>query len=553
MGLTVRDALVYALENLEKMGFKKFRKQLHEIEVKENYRRIPRGKLEDKDWADVADLIREYYKDVYGVEVTLEVLDKINEKKVAEELLEDLKKVNRFVRLNQLEESKCLAPEARPMMLHLSDTGEMVCSVTLETFYPGYLHIEWTCGKEKSGEVSSSLERYAESLDHRSFSVCSEVRISQDSIRSPESTVHVSWEHEYTNTKGQQTFSITDHNFLWRPVMDEIQTPSCMYHDNPVVFNCHISGYYPDNVTVKWFRRNKKSLELCEDSDNISVPKIRSNRNPDNTYSCTAKLTMTPSVDNHLGAEYVCQVEHPSLEKAIKRSTRGMEILARPQLESITKVLEDNMLVQFSMHLTKFYPKDIKVKWHRGETQPRKGVQQMTLHTETLAEREDSLYDVTSNCSISGCNFGNPEYKIYVTWQHESMDGPETRALSARDLPWIPDVEDIFVLRLEDGYRTMMMCRITDYYPNSVTVTWYKKENGNVSSIQESDDIKLVIEPHNRRKNKTYGCTAVLHFTPDSTRDQGSEMICKVDHPSLEHPIEKSTGPLRILKAGEEE
>ncbi|XP_073403339.1 uncharacterized protein [Dendrobates tinctorius] len=432
MGLTVRDALVYALENLEKMGFKKFRKQLHEIEVKENYRRIPRGKLEDKDWADVADLIREYYKDVYGVEVTLEVLDKINEKKVAEELLEDLKKVNRFVRLTQLEESKCLAPEARPMKLHLSDTGEMICSVTLETFYPGYLHIEWKCGKEKSGEVSPSLERYTESLDHRSFSVCSEVRISQDSIRSPESKVHVSWEHEYTNTKGQQTFSITDQDFLWRPVVDEIQTPLCIYDDNPVVFSCHISGYYPDDVTVKWFRRNKKTLELCEDSDNVSIPKIRSNRNPDNTYSCRARLTMTPSVENHLRAEYVCQVEHPSLEKAIKKSTGGMKILAKPQLESITKALEDNALVKFTMHLKKFYPKDIKVKWHRGETQPRKGVQQMTLHTETLTEREDSLYDVTSNCGISGCCFGDPQYKIYVTWQHESMDGPETRTLSAR-------------------------------------------------------------------------------------------------------------------------
>ncbi|XP_073504754.1 uncharacterized protein [Phyllobates terribilis] len=552
MGLTVRDALVYALENLEKMGFKKFRKQLHEIEVKENYRRIPRGKLEDKDWTDVADLIREYYKDVYGVEVTLEALEKINEKKVAEELVEDLKKVNRFVRLTQLEESKCLAPEARPMMLHLSDTGEMICSVTLETFYPGYLHMKWKCGKEKSGEVLSSQDLYTESLEHRSFSVCSEARISQDSIRSPESTVHVSWEHEYTNTKGQQTFSITDQDFLWRPVMDEIQTPPCVYHDNPVVFQCRISGYYPGDVTVKWFRKNKKTLELCEDSDNVSIPKIRSNRNPDNTYSCTAKLTITPSLEDHLGAEYICHVEHPSLEKAIKKSTGGMKILAKPQLESITKALDDNMLVQFSMQLKKFYPKDIKVKWHRGETQPRKGVQQMTLHTETLTQREDSLYDVTSNCGISGYCFGDPKYKIYVTWQHESMDGPETRTLSARDLPWIPQVEDIFVLRLEDDHRTMMMCPITGYYPNSVTVSWYKKENGNVSAMLDSDDIAAVIKPHDR-KNKTYGCTAVLHFTPDSTKDQGSEIICRVDHPSLEHPIEKSTGPLRILRAGEEE
>ncbi|XP_069840495.1 uncharacterized protein [Dendropsophus ebraccatus] len=433
MGLTVRDALVYALENLEKMGFKKFRKQLHEIEVKENYRRIPRGKLEGKDWSDIADLIREYYKDVYGAEMTLAVLDKINEKKVAEELEEDLRKVDRFVRLNELEESRCLAPKARPMALRLSDTGEMMCSITLETFYPGYLHTEWKCGGEKSEEVLSSQELYKESPDHGSFSVCSEVRISQDSLTDPESTVHVSWEHEYTNTKGRQTFSIRDKDFLWRPVMGDIQTPPCLYHDTPVVLQCDISGYYPDALTVKWFKKNKQNQELYEESDDVSIPKITSNKNPDNTYSCTARLMMTPTMSSHQGAEYICQVEHPSLEKAIKKSTGGVKMLAKPRLEPIGKTLVDNTFVQFSLHLKSFYPKDIKVKWHRGENEFRKGVKEGTSHTETFTEREDSLFDVISECRKWGRSFGDPKYKLYVTWEHESMDGPETRILSGRD------------------------------------------------------------------------------------------------------------------------
>ncbi|XP_069840513.1 uncharacterized protein [Dendropsophus ebraccatus] len=429
MGLTVRDALVYALENLEKMGFKKFRKQLHEIEVKENYRRIPRGKLEDKDRGDIADLIREYYKDVYGAEVTLAVLDKINEKKVAEELEEDLRKV-------------------RPMALHLSDTGEMMCSITLETFYPGYLHTEWKeCGGEKSEEVLSSQELYKESPDHRSFSVCSEVRISQDSLTDPESTVHVSWEHEYTNTKGRQTFSIKDQDFHWRPVVGDIQTPPCLYHNTLVVLQCEISGYYPDGLTMKWFKKYKQNLELYEESDDVLIPQITSNKNPDNTYSCTARLIMTPTLSSHQGAEYICQVEHPSLEKAIKKSTGGVKML---------------------------------------------------------------------------------------------------------DLPWTPDVDEIFVLRLEDNLRTRMMCSITGYFPDTLTVSWYKKENGVVSAVQDSGDIATKVKEH-KMKNKTYSCTATLLFTPDAEKDQGSEFICRVEHPILEHPIERSNGPLRILRLGEKE
>ncbi|KAG8549617.1 hypothetical protein GDO81_020492 [Engystomops pustulosus] len=552
MGLTVRDALVYALENLEKTGFKKFRKQLHETEVKENYRRIPRGKLEDKDWGDVADLIREHYKDVYGVEVTLAVLDKINERKVAEELQEDLQKVERFIRLNQVEESRCLSPKGRPMTLSLSDSGEMTCSVTLETFYPGYLHIEWECRSRKSAEVLSSQELYKESSDHTSFSVCSEVRISQDSLRCPESTIHVRWEHEYTNTKGQQTFSISDEGYLWRPVLGDVQTPPCLFHDTPAVIQCHISGYYPDTITVKWFRKNKKDLEMCEESDDVSIPKIRSSRSPDNTYSCTAKLLMTPTLRSHQGAEYICQVEHPSLERGMKKSTGAMRLMATPHLEAIEKALAGDMLVQFSLHLTKFYPKEIKVKWHRGEAEHRKGVKQATKHSETVTLREDLLYDVTSDCCILGYGFTDPQYKLYVTWEHESMDGPETRALSVRDLPWIPRLDEILVFRLEDKVRTRIFCCIRGYFPHSLTVSWYKKQEGLVSALQDLEDAAAEVEPHNR-KNKTFGCTAVLYFTPDVNKDQGMELICRVEHPSLEHPIERSTGPVHILHPGEEE
>ncbi|XP_075686930.1 uncharacterized protein LOC142656006 isoform X2 [Rhinoderma darwinii] len=533
------------------MAFKKFRKQLHEIEVKENYRRIPRGKLEEKDWGDVADLIREYYKDVYGVEVTLAVLDKINEKKVAEELQEDLQKVDRFLRLNQLEESTFLAPKARPMTLSLSDTDDMMCSVTLETFYPGYLHTDWKCGREKSTEVLSSQELYNESPDQRSFTVCSEVRISQDSLRCSESTIHVTWEHEYTNTKGKQTLSIRDQDFPWRPVVDDIQTPPRIYHDTPVVLQCQVSGYYPDALVVKWFRKNEHNLELCEEFDDVSITKIRSNKNPDNTYSCAAELMMTPTLRNHQGAEYICQVEHPSLERAIKKSTGGLKMLAKPLLEPIRKTLVDNILVQFSLHLKMFYPKDIKVKWHRGETQVRKGVKQATKHTEMFTEREDSLFEVISECCILGCSFADPQYKLYVTWEHETMEGPETRTLSSRDLPWIPHVDEIFVLRLEDNLRTTMMCCITGYFPDALIVSWYKKKNGIVSAVPDSNDMVSKIEPH-KKKNNTFGCTAILYFTPEAEKDQGSELICRVEHPSLEQPIERSSGPLHILRLGEE-
>ncbi|XP_040296198.1 apoptosis-associated speck-like protein containing a CARD [Bufo bufo] len=94
MGKTVRDVLVQALENLEKKSFKKFKNKLNDWEIKEGFSRIPKGKLEEADPEDVADLIRRYYKDFYGIEVTLAVLEAIEEKTEAEELRNGVKTVN---------------------------------------------------------------------------------------------------------------------------------------------------------------------------------------------------------------------------------------------------------------------------------------------------------------------------------------------------------------------------------------------------------------------------------------------------------------------------
>ncbi|KAM4026410.1 apoptosis-associated speck-like protein containing a CARD [Anomaloglossus baeobatrachus] len=93
MGKTVRDVLLQALENLEKKSFKKFKNKLNDWDIEEEYNKIPRGKLEDADPEDVADLIRRHYKDSYGIKVTVAVLEAINENQEAEELQKALQAV----------------------------------------------------------------------------------------------------------------------------------------------------------------------------------------------------------------------------------------------------------------------------------------------------------------------------------------------------------------------------------------------------------------------------------------------------------------------------
>ncbi|XP_069591127.1 apoptosis-associated speck-like protein containing a CARD [Ranitomeya imitator] len=96
MGRTVKDVLIDTLENLERKSFKKFKNKLNDIEIKEGYSRIPKGPLQEADDLDTAELILRFYKDHYGIQVTLRVLEAINENKEAAELKKAIMEVTGF-------------------------------------------------------------------------------------------------------------------------------------------------------------------------------------------------------------------------------------------------------------------------------------------------------------------------------------------------------------------------------------------------------------------------------------------------------------------------
>nr|XP_033799798.1 apoptosis-associated speck-like protein containing a CARD [Geotrypetes seraphini] len=86
MGKTLRDHLVGSLEELQENQLKKFKRKLNEVDLEEGFDNIPRGRLENADPLDIADLLISFYREEYGIRVTVDILESINEKKVAEKL-----------------------------------------------------------------------------------------------------------------------------------------------------------------------------------------------------------------------------------------------------------------------------------------------------------------------------------------------------------------------------------------------------------------------------------------------------------------------------------
>ncbi|XP_073504770.1 uncharacterized protein [Phyllobates terribilis] len=328
---------------------------------------------------------------------------------------------------------------SQPIMRSLFVCGEMKYLLNLGRFYPKSIKIVWTCGERGTEEVLSSIDSISESPDHN-YNISSEVVIPEARHKDPGFRVKVTWDHESIEEPESQELSIRDSDYIWTPVVEDILIPRLL-HGSPAVLQCNILGYFPDAITVKWMRRNGDKLHE-ENDDNQG---ITSRRAADNTYSRTASLTITPDLRTHQGAEYICLVEHPSLERPIERSTGRL--------------------------------------------------------------------------------------RVY-------------------DLPWRPLVGSINVPRLKDGKSATLTCDILGYFPDPLSVSWITKKDGNVIDLpgepSKKDRTYKISHKEKRQTDNTYSYVSSLTFTPIISSDQGSEIICRVEHPSEEGPVERSTGPLHI-------
>ncbi|XP_072128136.1 apoptosis-associated speck-like protein containing a CARD [Mobula birostris] len=90
MPRTVRQCIVEALENLGKSQLRRFKEDLSEVQYRPGFSAIPRGRLEGADALDLGRLLVGTYRDDYAAELTLQVLEALPEREVADSLRRSL-------------------------------------------------------------------------------------------------------------------------------------------------------------------------------------------------------------------------------------------------------------------------------------------------------------------------------------------------------------------------------------------------------------------------------------------------------------------------------
>ncbi|XP_053550771.1 uncharacterized protein LOC128642123 isoform X2 [Bombina bombina] len=434
-----------------------------------------------------------------------------------------------------------------PLKLNICDPNSLTCTLNLTKLYPKDIQITWLY---RSGQYSQELssESVSECADH-TFNVTSTCTIPVNLFIDPTSNICVKWKHESMDEPESKVLSIKDPDFPWRPEIQEIPI-SHVINGREVTVQYNIYKYFPDALTVRWFRKERGGQELfpLSHSENLRMSDLTHKKQSENTYTCTACLLFTPSLSSDQGAEFICRVEHPSLEQPIERGTGALVVMSKPNITGPLKlnICDPNSLT-CTLNLTKLYPKDIQITWLY-----RSGQYSLELSSESVSEEcADHTFNVTSTCTIPVNLFIDPTSNICVKWKHESMDEPESKVLSIKDpdFPWRPEIQEIPISHVINGREVTVQFNISKYFPDALTVRWFRKERGGqeLFPLSHSENLRMSDLSHNKQSDNTYTCTACLLFTPSLSSDQGAEFICRVEHPSLEQPIERGTGALVVM------
>lgn len=113
------------------------------------------------------------------------------------------------------------------------------------------------------------------------------------------------------------------------PVLYEISPSEALAPGKQVTLSCQIARFYPKALSVTWYRQ-KRGEPVFRCLDTLGTHKIVT---PDPTaapdgksYSVTSQLRFTPSVPEDHGAEYLCSVEHQTLQEPEGKSTGPLEL-----------------------------------------------------------------------------------------------------------------------------------------------------------------------------------------------------------------------------------
>ncbi|XP_063260475.1 tyrosine-protein phosphatase non-receptor type substrate 1-like isoform X2 [Prinia subflava] len=125
--------------------------------------------------------------------------------------------------------------------------------------------------------------------------------------------------------------------------------------EQPVPFTCTTGGFFPDTITVKWFKDRNPLTALLPKVIKWGV----------NTYNMSSTVMVTLQKDD-VRSQLICEVQHPTLQDPLQGRYQLSRVLRVPPSVKVRAELspvEVNKTVTFTCLVKEFYPANVSVSW----------------------------------------------------------------------------------------------------------------------------------------------------------------------------------------------
>ncbi|XP_077303631.1 uncharacterized protein LOC143923701 [Lithobates pipiens] len=206
------------------------------------------------------------------------------------------------------------------------------------------------------------------------------------------------------------------------PKLDDIIVPF-LVHGREAKLQCVIRKYFPDNLEVKWFRRDADRPEMYEVSsgDKYKILGMEVTQDLDRKYSCTASLIVTISAKTDQGSEFICRVKHPSMDTYLEKCTGELKVAGIPVINSS---VQDDKFIE--LEVDGVYKDDPVLTWEgaNNENGPYKKIEDKNIKT-TKSENSDGSFKILSKCDISYVLYHLKDRYFKATVEHSALKSPE--------------------------------------------------------------------------------------------------------------------------------
>ncbi|KAK9530452.1 hypothetical protein VZT92_011951 [Zoarces viviparus] len=257
------------------------------------------------------------------------------------------------------------------------------------------------------------------------------------------------------------------------------------------------------------------------------------------TQQMISSLTFIPRISVHKAAVFKCQVSYMGKDKiVVERVSEKFTILSAPEVSEIqlAETPSNSDVISMTVRASHFHPDVITFRWfcQGSELSP-------VASQASSSPRPDSegFFAASSQCKLPRSELEKGGTKVWVSVHHIALKQPVTR--ETRGFINRPCVSEIVGSGSSPGQTLTLGCEITDFYPPNITVTWLRLREGEQDDreeeVMEGEEMWGPVQTHPRLFRAT--ATLKRKATNQEKGERGGGIICRVEHCSLQEPVER--------------